>query len=72
MENAYLMFPKSKTAMNRFFSLLFTAAVGLTAPTTATAQTVTVPYNPDGDANGLIGVTQGEGHLKPRSFFTVS
>ena len=43
--------------MNRFFSLLFTAAVGLTAPTTATAQTVTVPYNPDGDANGLIGVT---------------
>ena len=43
--------------MNRFFPLLFTAAVGLTAPTTATAQTVTVPYNPDGDANGLIGVT---------------
>ena len=43
--------------MNRFFPLLFTAAVGLTTTTTATAQTVTVPYNPDGDANGLIGVT---------------
>jgi len=43
--------------MHRFFPLLFTAAVGLTSPTTATAQTVTVPYNPDGDANGLIGVT---------------
>ena len=41
--------------MNRFFTLLFAALVGLT--TTATAQTVTVPYNPDGDANGLIGVT---------------
>ena len=45
--------------MSRFFTSLFTVAVGLTTTTTATAQTVTVPYNPDGDANGLIGVTQG-------------
>ena len=43
--------------MRRFFTLFFAAAVGLTATTTATAQSVTVPYNPDGDANGLIGVT---------------
>ena len=42
--------------MTRFFTLLFAAAVGLTTTTTATAQTVTVPYNPDGDSNGLIGV----------------
>lgn len=45
--------------MNHHFTLLFAAVVGLTSTTTATAQSVTVPYNPDGDANGLIGVTQG-------------
>ncbi len=43
--------------MKHFFTLLFAAAVSLTATTTATAQSITVPYNPDGDANGLIGVT---------------
>ena len=43
--------------MNHLFTLLFAAVVGLTSTTTATAQSVTVPYNPDGDANGLIGVT---------------
>jgi uncharacterized protein (TIGR02145 family) len=48
---------KPKQVMKRFFTFLFAAAVGLTSTTTAIAQTVTVPYNPDGDANGLIGVT---------------
>ncbi len=43
--------------MKRFFTFLFAVTVVLTSATTATAQTVTVPYNPDGDANGLIGVT---------------
>ena len=43
--------------MKRFFTFLFAVTVVLTSSTTATAQTVTVPYNPDGDANGLIGVT---------------
>jgi len=44
--------------MKRLFTFLFAAAVvSLTSTTTATAQSITVPYNPDGDANGLIGVT---------------
>ena len=43
--------------MTRFFALLFAAAVCLTATTTATAQTVTYPYNPDGNDDQYISIT---------------
>jgi len=42
--------------MTRFFTLLFAAAVSLTATTTAIAQTVTYPYNPDGNDDQYISI----------------
>jgi uncharacterized protein (TIGR02145 family) len=42
--------------MTRVFTLFFAAAVGLMATTPATAQTVTYPYNPDGNDDQYISI----------------